>query len=45
MFSAESESAFSEAMADQLEANAIQEKQGQRGGQGSMAQEEMKSTE
>lgn len=45
MLSAESESTFSEEMVDQLEANAAQEKQGQRGGQGSMAQEEMKSTE
>jgi len=32
-------------MVDQLEANAVQEKEGQRGGQGSMTQEEMKSAE
>lgn len=45
MLSAEGESTFSEAMVDQLEANAIQEKEGQRGGQGATAQEEMKSAE
>lgn len=37
------ESSFSEAM--ELEATAAQEKQGQRGGQGSTASEEIKSTE
>jgi len=43
--SAAGESAFGQAMADQLEANALQEKEGQRGGQGAMTQEEMKSAE
>ena len=45
LWSAEGESSFSEAMVDQLEANAVQEKEGQRGGQGSMTQEEIKSAE
>ena len=45
VLSAESESSFGQAMADQLEANALQEKEGQRGGQGAMTQEEMKSAE
>lgn len=45
VLSAASEGSFGQAMADQLEANALQEKEGQRGGQGAMAQEEMKSAE